>query len=297
MTDIKVPFIDLQQRFVEEREELLACVERVLAKGHLVMTPEVFEFEQKIVEYTGAKHCVSCGNGTDGLMLALWALGIGKDHEVITTPISFVASTGSIAHVGATPVYADVRDDQNIDPAEIEKKITPKTKAILPVHWGGRVADMNAIMAIAKKHNLKIVEDSAQSMGAYYYDKHGGTFGDAGTISTHPLKNLNAIGPGGMSSPGDFGNIENGSDCVRGQRAGHDPGPRGEQLLQVFRMKPAIVSKMPPYNLRAFTLQGQPDGNVGFVVKIGHDDFTAVLQRLTNGKADEPHERGGIHAK
>lgn len=203
MTDIKVPFIDLQQRFVEEREELMACVERVLAKGHLVMTPEVFEFEQKVVEYTGAKHCVSCGNGTDGLMLALWALGIGKGDEVITTPISFVASTGSIAHVGATPVYADVMDDQNINPAEIEKKITPKTKAILPVHWGGRVADMNAIMAIAKKHKLKIVEDSAQSMGAYYYGKHGGTFGDAGTISTHPLKNLNAIGDGGMMLTND----------------------------------------------------------------------------------------------
>lgn len=203
MTDIKVPFIDLQQRFVEEREELMACVERVLAKGHLVMTPEVFEFEQKVVEYTGAKHCVSCGNGTDGLMLALWALGIGKGDEVITTPISFVASTGSIAHVGATPVYVDVRDDQNIDPALIEAKITPKTKAILPVHWGGRVADMNAIMAIAKKHNLKIVEDSAQSMGAYYHDKHGGTFGDAGTISTHPLKNLNAVGDGGMMLTND----------------------------------------------------------------------------------------------
>jgi len=198
MTDFKVPFIDLPQRFVEEREELLACVERVLAKGHLVMTPEVAEFEQKVVEFTGAKHCVSCGNGTDGLMLALWALGIGKGDEVITTPISFVASTGSIAHVGATPVYADVRDDQNIDPAEIEKKITPRTKAIMPVHWGGRVADMTAILDIAKRHNLKVIEDSAQSMGAYYHDRHGGTFGDAGTISMHPLKNLNAIGDGGM---------------------------------------------------------------------------------------------------
>ena len=198
MTDVKVPFIDLPQRFVEEREELLACVERVLSKGHLVMTPEVAEFEQKVVEYTGAKHCISCGNGTDGLMLAMWALGIGKGDEVITTPISFVASTGSIAHVGATPVYADVRDDQNIDPAEVEKKITPRTKAILPVHWGGRVADMTAIADIARRHNLLVVEDSAQSMGAYYRGKHGGTFGDAGTISMHPLKNLNAIGDGGM---------------------------------------------------------------------------------------------------
>jgi len=169
-----------------------------LSKGHLVMTPEVAEFEQKVVEYTGAKHCISCGNGTDGLMLAMWALGIGKGDEVITTPISFVASTGSIAHVGATPVYADVRDDQNIDPAEIEKKITPRTKAILPVHWGGRVADMTAITDIARRHNLLVVEDSAQSMGAYYRGKHGGTLGDAGTISMHPLKNLNAIGDGGM---------------------------------------------------------------------------------------------------
>jgi dTDP-4-amino-4,6-dideoxygalactose transaminase len=198
MSEMKVPFIDLQQRYVEEREELLACVERVLAKGHFVMTEEVFELEQKIVEFTGAKHCISCGNGTDGLMLALWALGIGRGDEVITTPISFVATTGSIAHVGATPVYVDVREDQNIDPAEIEKKITPKTKAIMPVHWGGRVADMDAILDIAKRHKLFVIEDSAQSMGAYYRGKHGGTFGDAGTISAHPLKNLNAIGDGGL---------------------------------------------------------------------------------------------------
>jgi dTDP-4-amino-4,6-dideoxygalactose transaminase len=198
MTDFKVPFVDLQQRFVEEGEELLACVERVLAKGHLVMTQEVSEFEQQVVEYTGAKYCVSCGNGTDGLMLALWALGVGKGDEVVTTPISFVASTGAIVHVGATPIYADVRADQNIDPAEIEKKITPRTKAILPVHWGGRIADMDAIMEIAKRHKLLVIEDSAQSMGAYYHGKHGGTFGGAGAISAHPLKNLNALGDGGM---------------------------------------------------------------------------------------------------
>ena len=198
MSNIIVPFIDLQQRFLEEREELMNCVERVLEKGHLIMTPEVFEFEKKVVEYTGAKHCVTCGNGTDGLMLALWAHGIGKGDEVITTPVSFVASTGSIVHVGAKPVYVDVRDDQNINPALIEAKITTKTKAILPVHWGGRIADMNSIMAIAKKYNLKVIEDSAQSMGAYFHGKHGGTFGDAGTISMHPLKNLNALGDGGM---------------------------------------------------------------------------------------------------
>lgn len=198
MTELRVPFIDLQQRYQDEKEELLACVDRVLSKGHLVMTEEVGQFEQAVMQFTGAKNCVSCGNGTDALMLALWALGIGKGDEVITTPISFVASTGSIAHVGATPVYADVRDDQNIDPAEIEKKITPRTKAIMPVHWIGRVADMDPIMEIARKHNLHVIEDAAQTMGAFYKGKHGGTFGNVGTFSAHPLKNLNALGDGGF---------------------------------------------------------------------------------------------------
>jgi dTDP-4-amino-4,6-dideoxygalactose transaminase len=198
MGELKVPFIDLQQRYQDEKEELIACVDRILTKGHLVMTQEVGEFEQKIVDYTGAKHCVSCGNGTDALMLGMWALGIGKGDEVITTPISFVASTGSIAHVGATPVYADVRDDQNIDPEQIEKKITPKTKAIMPVHWSGRIADMDAIMDIARRHNLLVIEDAAQTMGASYKGKHGGTFGSVGTFSAHPLKNLNALGDGGF---------------------------------------------------------------------------------------------------
>jgi len=198
MSEFKVPFIDLKQRYQEEKVELLACVDRILSKGHLVLTEEVGQFEQCVVEFTGTKYCVSCGNGTDALMLAMWALGIGKGDEVITTPISFVASTGSIVHVGATPVYADVRDDQNIDPAEIEKKITPRTKAIVPVHWSGRVADMDPIMEIARRHNLFVVEDAAQTMGAFYKDRHGGTFGHVGTFSAHPLKNLNAIGDAGF---------------------------------------------------------------------------------------------------
>jgi dTDP-4-amino-4,6-dideoxygalactose transaminase len=198
MTDFKVPFIDLKQRFEEERAELLACVERVMAKGNFILTQEVADLEQDVQRYTGIKHCVGLNSGTDALMLALWAFGVGKGDEVITTPISFVASTASIAHVGATPVYADVRDDQNIDPAEIEKKITKRTKAIMPVHWCGRIADMDAILDIAKRHKLLVIEDSAQTMGAYYKGKHGGGFGAAGGISLHPLKNFNALGDGGL---------------------------------------------------------------------------------------------------
>jgi dTDP-4-amino-4,6-dideoxygalactose transaminase len=198
MSDFKVPFIDLVQRYAEERDEILACVDRVLSKGHLVLTEELTEFENQVCDYTGAKHCVGLNSGTDALMIGLWALGIGRGDEVITTPVSFVATAGAIAHVGATPVFADVKPDQTLDPAEIEKKITPRTKAIMPVHWVGRVADMNAIMDIAKRHNLKVVEDAAQSMGAYLNGKHGGTFGDVGAISAHPLKNLNALGDGGL---------------------------------------------------------------------------------------------------
>jgi dTDP-4-amino-4,6-dideoxygalactose transaminase len=198
MTEIKVPFIDLQQRYVEEKEELLSCVERVLESGHLVMTPELGALEEKVAAYASVSHCIGLNSGTDALMMALMSCGIERGDEVITTPISFVATIGSIAHVGAIPVFADVGADQNIDPQEIEKKITPKTKAIMPVHWTGRIADMDVILDIAKRHDLKVIEDSAQTMGSYYKGKHGGSFGAANAISCHPLKNLNAIGDGGF---------------------------------------------------------------------------------------------------
>lgn len=203
MTTIRVPFIDLRQRFEEERAELLACVERILSLGHFVLTQEVGEFEEKAAAYAGVKHCVGLNSGTDALMMALWALGIGKGDEVITTPVSFVATTGAIAHVGATPVYADIGDDMNIDPADIERRITPRTKAIMPVHWTGRIADMTAIMAIAERHGLKVIEDAAQTMGARLHGRHGGSFGAASAFSAHPLKNLNALGDGGFLMTND----------------------------------------------------------------------------------------------
>lgn len=200
---MKVPFIDLQQRYQEEKDELLACVDSVLSKGHLILTQEVNEFEEQAAKYIDVKHVIGLNSGTDALMMALWAYGIGKGDEVITTPVSFVATTGAIVHVGATPVYVDVCDDQNIDVTKIEAAITPRTKAIMPVHWSGRIANMDAIMQIAKKHNLIVIEDAAQSMGAYYRGKHGGSFGDAAAYSAHPLKNLNALGDAGFMSTND----------------------------------------------------------------------------------------------
>jgi dTDP-4-amino-4,6-dideoxygalactose transaminase len=195
---MNVPFIDLKLRYQEEREEILKCVDTVLSQGHLIMTEEVDHFEREAACYIGSKHVVSLNSGTDALMMGLWALGIKKGDEVITTPISFVASTAAIAHIGAKPVYVDVADDQNIDVSKIELAISPNTKAIMPVHWGGRMANMEAVTEIAKKHKLYVVEDAAQAMGSYYNKKHGGTFGDVAGYSAHPLKNLNALGDAGF---------------------------------------------------------------------------------------------------
>jgi dTDP-4-amino-4,6-dideoxygalactose transaminase len=198
MTEFKVSLIDLKERYIEEREELLSCVERVLESGNFVLTPELEAFEERIATYTGSKHCVGLNSGTDALMMGLMAMGVGRDDEVITSPISFVASTAAIVHIGATPVYVDVGEDQNIDPSKIEEKITPKTKAIMPVHWTGRISDMREINKIAARNNLSVIEDSCQCMGAKYYEQHAGTFGKVGTFSGHPLKAMNAIGDAGF---------------------------------------------------------------------------------------------------
>jgi len=200
---MQVPFHDLAQRYAEEREEILACIDRVLSRGHVFLSEEVDAFETAICRYTGARHCVTLNSGTDALMLGLWALGVGRGDEVITSPVSFIASAGAIAHVGATPVFADVREDQNIDPAEIERRITPRTSAIMPVHWTGRIADMDAINAIAQRHGLAVIEDAAQAMGARYRGRHGGTLAACGAVSAHPHKILAALGDGGFLLTGD----------------------------------------------------------------------------------------------
>jgi dTDP-4-amino-4,6-dideoxygalactose transaminase len=195
---MKIEVIDLKKRFQEEKYEIMKAIKKVLVKGNLVLTKEVETFEKKICTVVGAKYCLGLNSGTDALMMSLWAAGISKGDEVITSPISFIASASSIIHVGARPVFVDVKEDLNINPDLIEQAITKKTKAIMPVHWTGRLCDMDKIIKIAKKYNLLIIEDAAQAMGSYYKKKHSGTFGKISAFSTHPLKNLNAMGDGGF---------------------------------------------------------------------------------------------------
>ena len=173
-------------------------IEKVVKKGDYTLGKEVDLCEKNFAKRTGAKFAISVGNGTDALLLSLKGLGIGQGDEVITVPYTFVATVGSIVTAGAKPVFVDVKDDYNIDENQIESAITKKTKAIMPVHWAGRPCEMDKILLIAKKYNLKVVQDSAHIIGAKYKKNYLVNYGDVCTYSMHPLKNLNVWGDGGF---------------------------------------------------------------------------------------------------
>lgn len=194
----RVPYIDLGLQHQAHKAEYLAEIEKVLDSGWFILGENVSKFEQDFADLCGAKYAIGLNSGTDALFLAMLAFGIGPGDEVITAPNSYLASASSVALIGATPVFADVRDDYNIDPEAIRKAITPNTKAIIPVHLTGRPAAMKEILAIAQEHNLKVIEDCAQAVCATLDGQGVGSFGDVGCFSLHPLKNLNALGDGGV---------------------------------------------------------------------------------------------------
>src|SRR3989338_1745141 len=194
----KIPIIDLASGYQLIKDEIEKAVLEVLASGHYILGPNVSLFEEEFSKYIGAKHTVSCANGTDALLLSLMALGIKQGDEVITVSHSFFATSEAIALVGARPVFVDIReDDFNIDVSKIESLINKKTKAILPVHLYGQGCEISSVIEIAKRHGLYVIEDTAQALGAQFQGKYLGTFGDIGTISFFPTKNLGAFGDGG----------------------------------------------------------------------------------------------------
>lgn len=194
---MKIELIDLKQRYKEESSQILTSIKKVLSKGHLVLTEELNNFENNICKYTGSKYCLGLNSGTDALMMSLWALGIGKGDEVITSPTSFVATIGAIIHVGAKPIFVDISDDLNMDVSKIESKITKKTKAIMVVHLFGQTTNMKKIMKLAKKYKLKIIEDCAESHGVECFKKRVGSFGDVSAFSFYFNKTITS-GEGGM---------------------------------------------------------------------------------------------------
>ena len=194
----KVPIIDLACRYKSIQDEVNKAVLEVMSSGHYILGKDVEAFENELAEYLNCKYVVSCGNGTDAISLALMSLDIKSGDEIITVSHSFFATSEAIALVGAKPVFVDIMEnDFNIDPKKIESLITKKTKAIIPVHLYGQPCEMSSVTDIAKKHGLYVIEDCAQAIGAKYNEQNVGTFGDIGTLSFFPTKNLGAFGDGG----------------------------------------------------------------------------------------------------
>ncbi len=204
---MNVPFNYLPQQFADP-EPYIAEWRNLAASSEFTIGPFVEAFEAKFARYVGARHCVSTNNGTDALILALKSVGIGPGDEVITVCNTFYATAGAIAAAGAKPVFVDCDDRFQIDTGKIPAAVTPKTRAILPVHWAGASPDMDRIMTIAAAHGLLVVEDACPAVGAYVNNRHAGTFGNVGAFSMHPLKPLNVMGDGGMVVTDDGGLAE-----------------------------------------------------------------------------------------
>ena len=196
---MQVPLLDLKAQYAAIRDEVSQAIDRVCESQSFALGPAVAEFEENVAAYCESKFAIGVSSGTDALLISLMALGIEPGDEVITTPFTFFATAGSVVRVGARPVFVDVDPETfNIDPSAIENEITEKTKAIIPVHLFGQLAEMDTITAIAGRHNLAVVEDAAQAIGATRNGIKAGNFGDCGCFSFYPTKNLGCFGDGGM---------------------------------------------------------------------------------------------------
>jgi dTDP-4-amino-4,6-dideoxygalactose transaminase len=198
MANIKVPYLDLKAQYHSIKAEIDEAIARVLDSCQFVLGPEVAQFEKEFATYCGTSECIALNSGTSALHLALLAAGVGPGDEVITVPFTFVASVATILYAGAKPVLVDIEPRTfNMNPAALEAAISPRTKAIVPVHLYGHPADMDPILEVARKHNLVVIEDAAQAHGAKYKGRSAGSIGDIACFSFYPAKNLGAYGEGG----------------------------------------------------------------------------------------------------
>ncbi len=201
---MNVPLLDLKAQYQSIRSELLAAVEAVCDEQGFILGPRVVELEKALATYLGSAHAIGCASGSDAILLALTAVGVGPGDEVVTVPFTFFATGGSISRLGAKPVFVDIQPATfNLDPAKLERAITSKTKAIVPVHLFGQCADMEAIKAVAAKRNIPIIEDACQAIGAARNGVKAGNLGEIGCFSFFPSKNLGGFGDGGLMTTND----------------------------------------------------------------------------------------------
>ena len=282
---MKVPMLDLSEQYASLKTEVLEALDGVMSSSVFILGSNVKKLEADIAEYSHVAHGIGCGNGSDAIHIALQAAGIGAGDEVITTPFTFFATGGAIVRAGATPVYCDIDPVSfNIDPAEIEKHITDKTKAIIPVHLYGQMADMVSIRKIADKHNLIVIEDAAQAIGARQGDFTVGELGDAATYSFFPTKNLGAYGDGGMI-------VTNNEDIAEKCR-----------VIRVHGSKPKYYHSVLGYNSRLDELQAAVL-NVKFPhledwskLRRTHADFyTQLLNEKVGNYVKTPVKVEGFH--
>jgi dTDP-4-amino-4,6-dideoxygalactose transaminase len=237
MTHDKIPFVDLKAQYRTIAKDIDAAVARVIQRGDFILGEDVREFEKEFAAYCRAQHCVSVASGTEALQLAIMALGIGAGDEVITPAHTFIATALATHQAGAKPVFVDCDEFYTIDVTKIERAITPRTKAIMPVHLYGQPADMDPILEIAKKHKLAVIEDACQAHGAEYKGRRCGSIGDIAAFSFYPGKNLGAYGDGGAITT-------NRADLAEQMR-----------LLRDYGQKQKYEHLMKGYNSRLDTMQ------------------------------------------
>ena len=265
---MQVPLLDLKAQFATIREEIMPAIQAVMESQYFINGPEVKELEGLVADYCGCKAAVGVSSGTDALLLSLMALGIGPGDDVITTPYTFFATAGSISRTGAKPVFVDIEHDTfNIDPSKVETAVTGNTKAIVPVHLFGQVAEMDPIMAVARKHDLLVIEDGAQAIGATCKGRKAGSIGTCGCFSFFPSKNLGGMGDGGMVVTRDEDLADR---LVQGRNHGS---------------KPKYYHKWVGGNFRLDTLQA-----AGLIVKLRHLDAWSEKRRQNAAKYDSLFE-------
>jgi dTDP-4-amino-4,6-dideoxygalactose transaminase len=269
---VKIPLLDLVAQHRAIRDEVMAAVTRVFEHQHFIMGAEVEEFENAFADYYRVKHAIGCASGSDAVYLSLMAIGIQPGDEVITTPFTFFATTSAITRLGARPIYLDIsRDDFNLNVELLEAAITPRTKAILPVHLYGQCVRMDAITEVARKFGIPVMEDAAQAIGAEYRGRRAGNMGDAGCFSFFPSKNLGGAGDGGLITTND--------DALAAKL----------RLLRMHGMDPKYYHKVVGINSRLDALQAAVLG-----VKLKYVDRWNEARRRTAARYDRLFAEAGI---
>jgi len=274
MSTTGIPLCDLQAQYRALQPQLEEAALRVLRSGQVILGPEVAGLEQEVAAYCGTAHGVGCSSGSDALLLALAALGIGPGDEVILPPFTFFASVGAVCRLGARPVFADIEPlSYNLDPDRVAEKVTPRTRAIMVVHLFGQCAEMAPLQELAARHGLPIVEDAAQAIGAEYHGKRAGAMGEFGCFSFYPSKNLGTYGDGGLVVTNDAAGAER------------------MRWLRNHGMEPRYYHKLIGWNARLDALQAAL-----LRVKLPHLDRWTAARQAAAARYDALIEESGLTA-